>query len=150
MVEMTVLFKSGFHPGVIGLKELQPWTACAQDIYPANSTDYVWFFAVSCMDDYHSDYQSCLKQTAVPSDQIKAIEGCMNDTSRSSALVSTMNQAAMSGPGRAWPWVVVQGQSLPEPDMHHDDITPFVKAVCAAWTGKPAAVCSQFNNQTSS
>lgn len=148
-MDMQVYFRQQTHPGVPVIKQLQPFTACAQHLFPSSNT-YNWFVAASCMDDGHTSYASCVSKANIPSKELTAITNCMNNATESGSLVKDMNTKAANNPGPAWPWVLVKGVTMPEPDMHGDDPTPMIDAICKDFSGakKPAACSSVFFNTT--
>lgn len=148
MLSLKLFFREETHPGVPVISQLQPYAACAQNLFPANTTDYAWFKAVACMDDGQTSYNQCVREANLPPAQASAIDGCINNKAKSSALVKTMNTAAANNPGPAWPWVIVERTALPEPDMHNDNVKPFIKAVCNAYTGTKAPACGSLVNAT--
>lgn len=149
IMDMQVYWRQQTHPGVPVIKQLQPFAACAQYLYP-NSDTYDWFVAASCMDSGQTSYSSCVSKANIPSKELTAITICMKNTTESGNLVKEMNAKAANNPGSRWPWVIVDGVTMPEPDEHGDDPTPMIDAICKDFSGtnKPAACSAVLFNTT--
>mmetsp|Transcript_10950 Transcript_10950/g.20821 ORF Transcript_10950/g.20821 Transcript_10950/m.20821 type:complete len:123 (+) Transcript_10950:269-637(+) len=116
---------------------------------PGSSDSLSWFVAASCMDSGKTSFKDCVNKAQIPSSSFKAISQCMQNSTQADDLVAKMNSQAANNPGPAWPWVVVDGVSLPEPDMHGDNPAPLIQKVCQSFTGSPPTCCSGVDNTTS-
>jgi hypothetical protein len=140
MTTLTVLFRKQPHPAVRVIPEEQPFTACAQHLFPDDNS-LAWFELTACMDDGKTDFDGCCSQIPLPAGQLSSIQACINNSTLSGSLVDAMNRNADLNPGQDWPWVLVDGVSMPEPDTHSDDVQPFVSAVCAHFNGSVTMPC---------
>ena len=135
LMNMTVLFIAGHHPGIFADPQFLPFAACAQDV--GGDVDYTWYKVLTCANP-GEQIETCCKKVNLPADQYTTIHSCMANTTRSATLVTDMNKRA-SATASDYPWAIVDGKTMPEPDTHRDDITPTIEAVCSASQSKPEA-----------
>eukprot|EP00928_Gymnodinium_smaydae_P065729 TRINITY_DN48825_c0_g1_i1.p1 TRINITY_DN48825_c0_g1~~TRINITY_DN48825_c0_g1_i1.p1 ORF type:complete len:201 (-),score=37.29 TRINITY_DN48825_c0_g1_i1:137-739(-) len=130
IMNLSVYFKIGSHPGIDSDPALHPWVACANSVTGDLDKQYFWYRVVACANPGKT-VEDCIHEVNMPSALVTPIRQCMQDSEKAGALVDAMHK--YGGQFQDYPWPLIEGKAVvPEPDMHHDDIAPLIKAVCAS------------------
>ena len=127
MMDFTVLYIAGHHPGVVADPQFLPFAACAQDV-PRFGSNFTWYKVLNCANPGEL-IETCCKKVGLSETQYTAIHSCMANTTRSAALVTEMNSRA-AATASDYPWSIVDGKAMPEPDTHGDNAGPTIQEIC--------------------
>eukprot|EP00747_Dinoflagellata_sp_TGD_P212707 gnl/TRDRNA2_/TRDRNA2_85768_c0_seq1.p1 gnl/TRDRNA2_/TRDRNA2_85768_c0~~gnl/TRDRNA2_/TRDRNA2_85768_c0_seq1.p1 ORF type:complete len:255 (-),score=43.62 gnl/TRDRNA2_/TRDRNA2_85768_c0_seq1:122-886(-) len=139
IMDMKVYYVQGHHAGIDFDPQLHSWVACSQDMGAnspvAQDSTYMWYQVTACSNP-GKKIDDCIHETGMPNTMVNAIKSCVNNHARQQALVTKM-QSDQATKVVSFPWAIVDGVSLPEPDENGNDVTPLIALVCAK-AGWPA------------
>eukprot|EP01060_Flectonema_neradi_P031874 TRINITY_DN4947_c5_g1_i1.p1 TRINITY_DN4947_c5_g1~~TRINITY_DN4947_c5_g1_i1.p1 ORF type:complete len:192 (+),score=44.03 TRINITY_DN4947_c5_g1_i1:50-625(+) len=127
LMNLTVLYIDGHHPGVKADPKFSPFAACAQHVLKTD-VNYTWYSVLACANPGKT-IEECESSTGFEPSRSDLVSKCIANSSLSDGLVSAMHKKA-SSMANDYPWAIVAGKTMPEPDTHRDDIKPFIAAVC--------------------
>ena len=127
LMNLTVLYIDGHHPGIKADPKFSPFAACAQYV-STTDVDYSWYSVLACANPGKT-ISECEKSTGFNSSHSTLINNCIANSTLSGKLVTQMHSKA-SSLASDFPWAIVAGKTMPEPDTHDDKIKPFIDTVC--------------------
>lgn len=136
IMNLTVNFRDGSHPGVEYDGKLHAWAACASKLQiGAQDADGFWYQTIACVHSLQQSIEECVEAVGMPQNLSDPMLTCVKGPSAKS-LVQAMHTGSAAIDD--FPWVLVNSKAMPPPDMDEDRVEPVVRAICVA-AGKSRA-----------
>jgi len=130
IMNLTVSFREGTHPGIDYDSKLHAWAACASKIdIDQKDVDGYWYQTIACAHSRSESIEKCLHHVNMPSNLSAPMLSCVKGAS-ADKLVEAMH--AYSATIDDFPWVLVNSKAMPPPDEHEDRVEPVIREICRA------------------